>query len=786
MSSSSPLSPPALLTYDVSPQSVPVSTATPSAGLITVTIHANETVLCDKITLHIPIGDWSGALFSKRPTSSQTGWTHNGDYSNANVLANEQPNYHSITLINPDKDKSVTASFSVTIKGNVCTEQGLTTIKIFEHSAPVSSSVLLSKETSLNVDKDLPLSLYIRSFVAINTATPTVPASEFANGTALSLSWESNGTNFKLYQKDGLTPIDVGSAKSCVIEKGITTDSTFVLVATLISPNGDTTMQDEALTLTVSNPTFKKVGVGNTNADPGYPLTVQSDSGRMLGFSDENGNDRYNFSLLGGGLSMNESNKEAGLVFIQDGGNVGINTTTPGQKLDVHGGNIGLDMNFDLYLRDLNHGIGYYGNSKKWNSYAPDGPIVYGYGGGALGTCQSTNGITKTPANLAVALAWTSAGQVGIGTTGPTQALDVNGGILARAHNPIRDQGAYLQWNRTEGEGETWLLNQKGSGNANAGIRFGSVTQGDAVTEWARFSDNGHLSVGTTQSQYPLHVFSKKIDLKDNINLSGIYARGVIQSVIESQVAGSQVYRSQDLNVSIYAEGWVIASEFVVNSDARLKTIIGRSDADADLSLLNRLRITDYTMRDQVQFGGQTFKKIIAQELEEIFPQAVHQHTGFLPDINVTASEVQRLGETLLRVSLSAGLTQAATAGQRLKLIGATGEVVTTLVEATAAGSQQLLVSGGNELADLSGEVFVFGLEHPDVRSIDYDSVAMLNVSATQALARQVAELHQQNTVLNEQNQAQRTQLEAMQSALRVLQGQVAALVSNATAPSSI
>ncbi|GAA4506824.1 hypothetical protein GCM10023172_36530 [Hymenobacter ginsengisoli] len=96
-------------------------------------------------------------------------------------------------------------------------------------------------------------------------------------------------------------------------------------------------------------------------------------------------------------------------------------------------------------------------------------------------------------------LSVSNAGQLGIGTSTPTQQLDVNGGILARASSAIRTQGAYLQWNRSGGLGETWLLNQKGFGSG--GIFFGAsdaVSSGaNTVTEWARFDNNGHLGIGT-------------------------------------------------------------------------------------------------------------------------------------------------------------------------------------------------------------------------------------------------------------------------------------------------
>jgi len=83
--------------------------------------------------------------------------------------------------------------------------------------------------------------------------------------------------------------------------------------------------------------------------------------------------------------------------------------------------------------------------------------------------------------------------------------------------------------------------------------------------------------------------------------------------------------------------------------------------------------------------------------------------------------------------------------------MGPAGEVLATLDEAAAAGSQQLLVAGAESLADAPAqEVFVFGLEHPDVRTVDYEALAMLNVSATQALAQQVQELQELRQTLPE------------------------------------
>ncbi len=75
----------------------------------------------------------------------------------------------------------------------------------------------------------------------------------------------------------------------------------------------------------------------------------------------------------------------------------------------------------DIQLRSTyDHGIGWYGSGKPFAGVSVDGPVVYGYSGGGLGTVQTGN-VTN------LALYWNAAGNVGIGTTSPDALLTVNG-----------------------------------------------------------------------------------------------------------------------------------------------------------------------------------------------------------------------------------------------------------------------------------------------------------------------------------------------------------------------
>jgi hypothetical protein len=117
---------------------------------------------------------------------------------------------------------------------------------------------------------------------------------------------------------------------------------------------------------------------------------------------------------------------------------------------------------------------------------------------------------TKSEQGLyAIRMLISSNGNIGIGTyyTPPTNRLTVNGGINAFGNEAISNEGLHLQWNREVGVGESWIINQKGSSSSpNSGIRFGSASQTNDITEWARFIDNGNLGIGTTAPTAQFHT----------------------------------------------------------------------------------------------------------------------------------------------------------------------------------------------------------------------------------------------------------------------------------------
>ncbi|MDO7877157.1 hypothetical protein Q5H93_20595 [Hymenobacter sp. ASUV-10] len=180
------------------------------------------------------------------------------------------------------------------------------------------------------------------------------------------------------------------------------------------------------------------------------------------------------------------------------GSNIGIDTSTPNARLSISPTTTEPKLTlFDGGSRLAHYGLGVSGSQLNYHVLtSSDRHVFYAKGRNGDGT---------------ELLRIQGDGNVGIdmGGAAPGARLDVRGGVLAGGSNGVGAQGAHLQWNRSGGEGETWLINNLGLGNAAvSGIRFGGATTGSTttVTEWARFLTNGNLGLGTTTPGARLEV----------------------------------------------------------------------------------------------------------------------------------------------------------------------------------------------------------------------------------------------------------------------------------------
>jgi hypothetical protein len=186
-------------------------------------------------------------------------------------------------------------------------------------------------------------------------------------------------------------------------------------------------------------------------------------------------------------------------------------------------------------------------------------------------------------------------------------------------------------------------------------------------------------------------------------------------------------------NLSIDAEQNVLALEFDVQSDERIKNIVNTSDSGKDLDTINALQVTDYTLKDKAAHGNKPFKKVIAQQVETVYPQVVSKHVDFIPNVYQAASKVTKTDRgILLRFENGHHLTAQA---KRIKLLASNEHTMQRVEIVSIPSERDVLI----EATPLNGDkVFVYGEEVDDFRTVDYEGLTTLNISATQELSRQL------------------------------------------------
>ena len=271
------------------------------------------------------------------------------------------------------------------------------------------------------------------------------------------------------------------------------------------------------------------------NTASGYSSVVgggsqNTASGRYAVIPGGNGNQASGNYSFAGGLSANAahagsfvwSDSSSGSSFsstapnqflIRAAGGVGIGGPPEDAALDVQGD---VHVNdYDIFLRggsDRNHGLGWYGFGKTFAGVNVDGPVSYGWSGGALGTVQG---------GARIALQWNLAGNVGIGTASPGARLHVADSVqtvgLFQSSHP---DGTWLTIRNTGG-GDTWSILSTGSGN---GEGAGNLLfyNGDTGARTI-LRDNGYLGIGTSTPRDLLEVrgFDAVIRIVNGNDLSG-------------------------------------------------------------------------------------------------------------------------------------------------------------------------------------------------------------------------------------------------------------------------
>ena len=250
---------------------------------------------------------------------------------------------------------------------------------------------------------------------------------------------------------------------------------------------------------------------------------------------------------------------------------------------------------------------------------------------------------------------------------------------------------------------------------------------------------DGRVGIGTNSPQATL-------DVNGFVNSSSGGSYGFLNNAgaTGTAAAGSN-------NYSIKASHRILASEFNANSDRRIKNIIGPADNLSDLDILKKLQVTNYKLIDSMSQGNQLVKGFIAQQVNEVYPQAFSKRTDVVPSIyclsNQTSLDINNKTLTVV-LKKKHGLQP----GDKVRLFSAErmeDKEVLAVTDEYSFTVKDWQINTAGLLPDQ--QVFVYGKEVGDFGALDYNKIFSLGISAIQQLAKENEDQKKINQNLQQQ-----------------------------------
>lgn len=165
-----------------------------------------------------------------------------------------------------------------------------------------------------------------------------------------------------------------------------------------------------------------------------------------------------------------------------------------------------------------------------------------------------------------------------------------------------------------------------------------------------------------------------------------------------------------------------------------------------------------------VSKGADNKKGFIAQEVEQVFPEAVSYGTEFIPNVYNNALSFKELAGSK-RARIVMGFVPDLKAGDKVKFITSKGEQTKTI---DSVVGRSFIVNDWE--ATGSEFLFVYGKEVDDFRKVDYDRIHTLGISAIQELSKQMNALRSENEALKQSNNQNTEDIKTLKASVETMQ----------------
>jgi hypothetical protein len=393
---------------------------------------------------------------------------------------------------------NMSPSSKLEIASGISGTSGLRFTNLTSSSAATSAS---SKVLAVNSSGDLILTNVpgTQNIVTFNTADPNAGSPTFTPNTPIDQSviyqsatnnslWIYNGTTYVTYTPPTTTPFflasssnDAGSNKTLPINRtgSITVDNGFVRASNSSSLN--------IITIDPTETSGPRVKLGTTTTINSF-LEIGA-------YNSQNNFDTKNRDLQFFGTGTGNS---VGMMLKANTGFLGIGTTSPVSNLHVNSllaatNTINANARVLRLSRPRTNGL-------KWDNIAQFNLGSYLVSGNAHSRLDLMMNDADTTLIPAPVMTWQANGRVGIGTTAPTQALTIQGGLNIDNGNLNTGTTANSLLFGAAGSGEGISSTRSGSNN-----QFGLNLLTNGIQRLV-VTNAGNVGVGTTNPTTTLHV----------------------------------------------------------------------------------------------------------------------------------------------------------------------------------------------------------------------------------------------------------------------------------------
>lgn len=438
-----------------------------------------------------------------------------------------------------------------------------------------------------------------------------------------------------------------------------------------------------------------------------------------------------NPSATASGLNI-AGTADASRLFIRDDGNVGIGTDSPAAKLQVKDGVImpasGNGVNAGILFPA--HPLAVSGEAAYIRYYAVTYiPSIYKFDPSPKTVLINTVleiGAGNQPRDH---IALMTAGNIGIGTTAPDRRLTIQASAGTNEILSIKNNQGVTKWH----------INLIGGGL--------NIAE-SGVADYRFFvKEGGNIGIGTSTPVAKLDIYGSVMQgvtdfysyLAAPVDLGGRTQIGV--NNIDRKYPGIGTISGDTMPISIKASDRIVAKEFDATSDERIKKDFVKSNPNQSLHILNQIPIMNFVYKDEIQYGYAVHTGVIAQAVEQVLPDAVSVHPDFIPDIYSLPHSVV-IEEQVLTITMKE--PHHLNTGDIVRLITSSGSKEVTVTKTTGTS---FFADGWNQE---QSQIFVYGKKVKDFRTVNYNSIFCLGISAIQELYKQIQQLKEELSSLKE------------------------------------